>query len=123
MLKLARTAMLRITNVEFPRKRWFTAIVLIAVCTLTVSVATRYGFSSSVADHACTSIAKHQTCTHGPQRLLNDAATWMPPRVEVAIFCDPGQYPHIPPSDSPISSVLLEKNLYNRPPPSLLSAS
>ena len=123
MLRIAR-GMLQLTNLGKPsRKRWCTAIVLVAVCTLTISVATRYCRSLSPADEALTAVQKNHSLTPGLQRLLNNASTWMPPRVEAAIFHNPGQYPHIAPSDSPISSVLLEKNPYNRPPPFLLSLS
>lgn len=113
--------MLQLTNPgKVSRKRWCTAIVLVAVCALTISVATRYSSQGS-ADETLTAVHKHHSLTPGLQRLLNNAATWIPPVVESAIFHDPAQYPHAAPSDSPISSVLLEKNLYNRPPPSLFS--
>lgn len=123
MLKLARIAMLRITNVRYPRKHWLTAIVLVAVCTLTVSVATRYSVSSGVADRAHASISKLQTWSPGVQRLLNDAATWIPPFVGVTVFHDTTRHPHVQPSHEIVSSVLLEEDLYNRPPPSFLSLS
>jgi len=116
--------MLQLTNLGKPsRKRWCIAIVLLAVCTLTISVATRYSRSQGPADETLTAVQTHHSSTPGLQRLLNNAATWIPPLVETAVFHDPGYYPHIAPSDSPISSVLLERNLYNRPPPSLFSLS
>jgi len=123
MLKLAGIAMLRITNVRYPCKRWCTAIVLVAVCMLTVSVATRYSFSSGVADQAHANVCKRQTWTPGLQRLLNDAATWIPPFLGVTVFHDPARYAHVQRSHETVSSVLLEEDLYNRPPPSLLSLS
>ena len=114
--------MLRITNIgRASHKRWCTAIVLLAVCSLTISVATRYTHSQGLADEMHSVVQKHHALTQGQQRLINNAATWIPPVAEAAIFRDPGQYRHIAPSDSPISSVLLERNLYNRPPPSLFS--
>ena len=116
MLKIARLAMLRLTHMENPaRKRWCTAIVLLAVCALTVSVATRYSVSPSAIGKAHT-VVKADKWT-GLQRLLNNAATWMPPLVEAEIFHDPGCYPHVAESGPCIPSVLLQRNLYNRPPP------
>jgi hypothetical protein len=124
MLRIVRLAMLRLTKPGISgHKRWCTAIVLVAVCTLTASVATRYSRSQGPADEMQTVIQKHYSATPGLQRLLNNAATWMPPLVEAAIFHDPARYPHIAPSDSPLVRVFLERNLYNRPPPSLFSLS
>ncbi|HEY1676619.1 MAG TPA: hypothetical protein VGG04_02830 [Candidatus Sulfotelmatobacter sp.] len=102
-------------------KRWCTAIVLIAVCALTISVATRYGFTQGPPKG--TVAQKHHSLTPGLQRLLNNAATWIPPVVEAAIFRNSGQYRHIAPSDSPVASVVLERQLYNRPPPAVFSYS
>ncbi len=122
MLELATLAMLRLTNLRNPgRKRLCTAIVLVAVCALTVSVATRYGdFSPSGADQARIVVQKHQTWTPGTQRLLDNAATWIPPFLDSVIFQGPGYYSHVIPSGPTVSSVLLERNLYNRPPPFLV---
>lgn len=108
--------MLRFTYLRHPdRRRWCTAVVLVAVCTLTLSVATRYSFCGSTANESVTTVQNHQSWTPGLQRLLN-AANWMPPVVESAIFHDPDSYPHVTPCGPTVSSVLLEKNLYNRPP-------
>jgi hypothetical protein len=119
MLKNARLAMLRLTRPGKTRPRhWGTAIVLLAVCALAISVATRYGSAKSLSTGSLTVVQKHQSPTPG-QRLLDNAATWMPPFVEAAIFQNPGYYPQLDPSDAPAICVLLERNLYNRPPPSL----
>src|SRR5579864_695308 len=117
MLKNARLAMLRLSNPKnLSRKRWCTAIVLLAVCTLTLSVATRYSVCPSATNQGQV-VHNHQSWS-GLQRLLNNATTWIPPLVESAIFHDPKSYPHVVESRPRIVSVLLEKNLYNRPPPS-----
>jgi hypothetical protein len=120
MLKLARLAMIPFTSLRQPgRRRWCTAVVLVAVCTLTLSVATRYSFYGSTGNESITTIQTHQTWTPGLQRLLNNAASWMPPVVGSAIFHEPEFHPHVAPSGPTVSSVLLEKNHYNRPPPTL----
>ena len=120
MLRIALLGMLQLSNLGKPcRKRWCTAIVLVAVCTLTISVTTRYSRSQGHADETVNTVQKHLSVAPGLQRLLNNAATWMPPIVEVAIFHDPVHYPYIVPSDLPTSSVLLEGKLYNRPPPTV----
>jgi len=119
MLRIA-LAMLGFTYLRRPgRGRWCTAVVLVAVCALTVSVATRYSFCEPDGHASVTTLQKYQSWTPGLQRLLNNAATWMPPVVGSAIFHDPESYPHVVQSGPTVSSVLLEKNLYNRPPPTL----
>jgi hypothetical protein len=120
MLKIALLAMLRLSNLGNPgRKRWCTAIVLVAICSLTISVATRYGAPSAHSNDTVTVV--QSSLEPGLQRLLNNAATWVPPAVDVALLQDPVYHPHVAPSGPTISSVLLERNLYKRPPPFLLS--
>jgi hypothetical protein len=98
-------------------------MVLVAVCALTVSVATRYTFSSGTTDKSATIAEKHQSWSPGLQHLLDNAATWIPPFVDTAIFHHPGSYRTVAKSGPTLPTVLLEKNLYNRPPPSVLSLS
>jgi hypothetical protein len=124
MLEKVRLAMLRLTNVkDLGRKRCCTAIVLLAVCALTISVTTRYTFSSNLTHKTGTIVQNDKSWTPGLQRLLDNAATWVPPFVASAIFHDPGFYPPVAAGDAPVPGVLLERNLYNRPPPSLISQS
>ncbi len=112
--------MLRFTNLRPGHRRWCTVGVLVAVCALTLSVATRYTSSTRPANESVTTIQNHQCPTPGLQRLLNNAATWMPPVVGSAIFHDPVSYRQVAESGPTVSSVFLERNLYNRPPPTLL---
>ena len=116
--------MLQITKLGRPgQKRWCAAIVVVAVCALTISVTTRYSFSAGTSDGTLTVVQKNLSLTPGVQRLLNNAATWIPPVAEAAIFHNPGYSAQVAQPSSPVLSVLLEKNLYNRPPPFLLSLS
>ena len=111
--------MLRLTNLASPgRKRCWTALILLAVCALTVAVATRYDRCPATPDHKQTVVAIDQTWTPGLQRLLNNAATWIPPVITAVMLQEPESHPLVPQSAPMVSSVLLEKNLYNRPPPS-----
>ncbi len=120
MLRQVRVAMVRLTSLDNsgPR-RWCTAIVLLAVCALTLSVATRYGNPEIAPDQTRTVAVNDQAWTPGLQRLLNNATTWIPPLIIAVLFQDPGYCPQISQPPTPVvSSVLLERNLYNRPPPS-----
>ena len=120
MLRIALTPMLRFTSLRQPGRRyWCTAVVLVAVCTLTLSVAVRYSFCGSPANASVTTVKNHQSWTPGLQRLLNNAASWIPPVVASAIFHNPVSYRHVAESGPTVSSIFLEKNLYNRPPPRL----
>jgi hypothetical protein len=111
--------MLSLTNPDHSwRKRWCAVIVLCAVSALIVSVATRYAFSRSTAG-VTTSAHKQFSPQHSRQRLLKNAATWMPPVVRSAVFEASTSYPRIAPSGPPMPRLLFEKNLYNRPPPFL----
>ena len=115
--------MLRFTDLARPgRKRCCTAIVLVAVCALTVSVATRYG--SPVASDARVSVVQSQSSWEpGIQRLLNNAATWIPPVITYVLLQDLDHSPYVAPSRLIFRSVLLESDLYNRPPPTRTSLS
>ena len=123
MLTMGYLRMLRFTDLARPgRKRWCTAIVLIAICALTVSVATRYG--SPVASDAKVSVLQSQSSWEpGIQRLLNNAATWIPPVIISVLLHGPGFYPDVAPSRPIFRSVLLESDLFNRPPPTRNSVS
>lgn len=101
------------------RKRCWTVVALVAVCALFISVATRYTCSRSESDGAVKVIQRHSSSEPGLQRLLNNAAGWIPPVVSTAVLQEPGYHPHVVPSGPSVSSVLLEENLYNRPPPSV----
>jgi len=122
MLRIGLAAMLRFTYLRHPNcRRWWTAVVLVAVCTLTLSVATRYNFCGSAANESVTTTQNHQSWTPGLQRLLNNAASWMTQVIVSAIFRNPASYLHVVQTGPTVSSVVLEKNLYNRPPPPALS--
>jgi hypothetical protein len=113
--------MLRLTNIEDVRCRLLSAaIVVIAVCALTVSVATRYCYAGSSAAHATTTVHKHSSPT-ARQRLSKDAATWVPPVFLPAILETTTFYPRVAPAGPPIPGLFFEKSLYNRPPPSSAS--
>ena len=110
--------MLRLTNLGRPgAKRWCTAMVLVAVCALTIYVATRYDRCVQASDQNHTIVANSQSWTPGLQRLLDNAATWIPPMVCAAIFDDAGYSPHVSQRTPRASRLLLETGLYYRPPP------
>ena len=110
--------MLVLTNREDSRPaRWVPALILAAVCVLTLSVTTRYGYSASTTGPAA-SVQKHASVQPSRQRLLKNAATWVPPAIRTAVLEAPSAYPRVAPAAPPIPNLLFESQLYNRPPPS-----
>lgn len=98
-------------------------VVLVAVCALIVSLATRY---SSTCDASSTAVKASQIHTSPEakrQRLAKDAAVWIPPVIHFSVLQSPSSYPRIAPAGPPIPGLLLEESLYNRPPPAFKSLS
>ena len=98
-------------------RRWCAVVILVAVCALTVSVATRYSVSRADSNSMVRTTHKHVSPDHGRQRLIKSAATWMPVVVCCAVLQAPTSYPRVAPAEPPARSLLIEENLYNRPPP------
>jgi hypothetical protein len=99
------------------RKTWCAVVVLAAVCSLTVSVATRYS-SSEVSAPTVKTAQAHPTPEAKRQRLDKDAATWEPPLVGFDVLRSPSSYPRTAPAQPPAQNLLLEQSLFDRPPPS-----
>jgi hypothetical protein len=112
------TEMLQINPVENPRRwHWCSVIVLIAAISLTLSLATRYGSARACSDSAGTTVQKVSAPEQARQRLLKNAATWVPPAICVTGLEIPVAHTHIVAAGPPIIKLCFGKNLYNRPPP------
>jgi hypothetical protein len=93
---------------------WRVFIIVVAICGLSVSLATRtfrlkitYGVSVVSGDaHAMR------------QHMVRDAVRWVPPVPLFTAFEVPTFYPLVAPAGPPLATVLFEEKLYNRPPPS-----
>jgi hypothetical protein len=109
-------------NIELRRRSWCALVILLAVCSLTVSVATRYGHSSSLVNEA-RSAQRNASPQTARQRLTKNAANWMPPVASATVFEVPSAYPRIAPAAPPIPHLFFDQSLYNRPPPSSNSLS
>jgi hypothetical protein len=103
---------LRLPNQQ--HSRWHVLVIVLAICGLTVSVATRtfrltmpHGVTARSADsHAMR------------QHMDRDAAQWSPPVPILGTLQTPVAYPRVAPAGTPIPSVLFDESLSNRPPPS-----
>jgi hypothetical protein len=103
---------------NLPRSRWCALIVLLAVCALTVSVATRYCSPEGSSAYRVNTVHRHHSQETSRQRLTKDAANWIPELICSAVLQTRPCYPRIAPAEQPVLSTRFENSLYNRPPPS-----
>lgn len=99
------------------RGSWCAMVVLVAIGSLTVSLATRYTSPTSCSVYAVRSCTRQAAPSVHRQRLAKDAACWIAPVILSTILPAPTSSPRIAPAAPIISSLLLAEALYNRPPP------
>jgi hypothetical protein len=118
VLEISRARVLQLTNCQNSRRRFLcVALILLAVCMLTVRVATRYCFSRGSSDSATITLRNQGVARSSLQRITKGAPAWMPPVVRTAILQAPSSYPRVAPSGPPVPGLVFEESLYNRPPP------
>jgi len=99
------------------RQRYCALVVLVAVCALTISVATRYNRPEDVGIAVVTNVHPVVSPTPSRQRLIGTPAAWHPPADKVAFLDTTSFYPRLAPAAPPIPSLLFGESLYYRPPP------
>jgi hypothetical protein len=102
------------------RQRGCAVVVVLAVCALTVKLATRFSLFDSVATPAVTTAQQHVSPAPNRQRLMSTAA-WNAPLIRASLLDSTSSYPRIAPAGPPMLNVLFEQSLYNRPPPAVAS--
>jgi hypothetical protein len=111
--------MSRLRHFEDQRRKTLCAVVVLAaVCSLTVSVATRYSSSWNVSAPTVKTVQAHTTPEAKRQHLDKDAANWVPPLVCFDLLRSPSSYPRTAPAEPLAQNLLLEQSLFDRPPPS-----
>jgi len=105
------------------RQGWCAVVVLVAVFSLIVSVATRYSSSSDLSFTTVNAFQPHVSPEAKRQRLAKDADHWIAPVICFSLFQAPSSYPRVAPAGPLIPESLFEEHLYNRPPPSFESLS
>src|ERR1700722_7292019 len=98
-------------------------IVLVAVCSLTVTLAPRYYSPSDDSSPIVKAFQSNVAPDAKRQRLTKNAANWMPPILSFTVFQVPSSYHRIAPPRPPVRSLICDKSLYNRPPPAFKSLS
>jgi uncharacterized protein YbbC (DUF1343 family) len=89
------------------------AVVVLAICGLTVSVATRT-FRTRFSTGA---IVKSISGQPVRQHMDSDAAKWVPPVPTLTLLEVPVFYPRFAPAGPPLPRLYFEESLSNRPPP------
>ena len=97
-----------------PHPRWYVLVIILAICGLTVSLATRtfcltFPHTSTLQSGSAQAIRQHMD---------RDAAQWAPPVPILTALQAPVFYPRVAPAGPPMPSVLFDESLSNRPPPS-----
>jgi len=90
-------------------------IIVLAICGLTFSLATRT-FRLKIAHGVSVTSVDAQAMR---QHMDRDATHWLPPVPVLTVLQLPTFYPYVAPAGPPLAIVLFDKNLYNRPPPRL----
>lgn len=114
--------MLKMHTVDYSRacqSRWSKCVLLLVICSLMLSVATR--FSLTTGSHFHTVKTFDSDCSQPKrQHLDSDASHWAAP-VAVALFMEHvAVYPRVFMADILPLTHVFDESLYNRPPPSLL---
>ena len=90
------------------------ALVALLLLSLVVSLATRT-FHLKVTQTASVASSASQAMR---QHMVRDGLRWTAPMVQYAVLDAPTFYPYVAPEGPPVRALLIEQNLYNRPPPS-----
>jgi hypothetical protein len=99
------------------RHHWSAVMVLAIVCSLTVSVVTRYSTAWNASSSTVKTVQTHSNEEPKRQRLAKDAADWIAPAIYFAGLRPPIFCPRISAARPSIAKFLLDDGLYNRPPP------
>lgn len=108
-------------NCRRNRRGWRGAVIVAAVCSLTLSLATRFSTSVDSQIHSVKSVCSHSS---EPQRqnLDRDASRFAGPVTSATAFQASVLYLHVVPAEPLHSGQILRSDLYNRPPPALVSS-
>jgi hypothetical protein len=112
ILSVAPSEDLRLRN--HPHLRWRVLVIVLAICGLTGSLATRT-FRLTLPK---SSTAQSGSAQAMRQHLDRDATKWTSPVPVLTTLPVPTFYPRVAPAGPPLPSVLFDESFSNRPPPS-----
>jgi hypothetical protein len=96
--------------------RWRIAVIVLAICSLTASLATRYTALGPEVQKVAA--VKSQSLDVQRQRLLSNTLQWTAPASSFTLFQPPRPPVFAVPVIVPATNLSSENWLYNRPPPS-----
>lgn len=97
----------------YPVPWWRWALVGVVMCSLVLTLATRtFGATTSISATVQSSSPQAMQ-----QHMDRDAIGWVAPVAASAVTHAPTLYRRVTPAGPPLPILLLEENLYNRPPP------
>jgi hypothetical protein len=92
---------------------WRWALVGVVMFSLVLTLATRtFGGTTSLSTTVQSSSPQAMR-----QHMDQDAIGWVAPVATLAVAQAPTFYPRVAPAGPPLPTLLLEENVYNRPPP------
>jgi predicted MFS family arabinose efflux permease len=101
-------------NLRTDRSGWRRVLVVIAIFSLTVTLATRFSIPPDSHIHAFKSDSNK---SGEPKRLDRDAVSYVIPALSFAGFDATPVYAYLPPSSTVGARDVISASLYNRPPP------
>jgi hypothetical protein len=108
---------LTLTHRKVDARGWRSALIVIAICSLTVSVATRFWASSRSHTQIVKSV-DHRPLDPKRQHLNKDASRWLAPSAAFSFIAPVTIETRLAPAGSLLPKHVFSENLYNRPPPS-----
>ncbi len=91
------------------------ALVLLAICSLTISLATR--FAATGSESATVTVVQAHSPHAQRQNLLGDGLKWSGPAVVFTLFEPPRSFVPVVSAVVPSTNLAFESWLYDRPPP------
>jgi len=104
-------------NRKLHAREWRSALIVIAICSLTVSVATRF-WASSTSDTQIVKSVDHRPLDPKRQHLNKDAARWVSPSATFSVIAPASVETQLAPVIPLLPKHVFSDTLYNRPPPS-----
>lgn len=98
--------------------RWRGALIAVAICSLTISVATRFLVPCTPQSHIVRAVDR-RSVEPMRQHLDRDGVQWVAPSSSFSVFEPIVIESDLAPDGPPLRNHVFSDSLYNRPPPSL----
>jgi hypothetical protein len=92
-------------------------LVLLAISSLTISVATRYSSDWNISARGVNTVHAHTTALGTKRQRLAKNSGWVPPTFNFTISQAPEFIPRFTSSGPTVVQILFEEDIYSRPPP------